>query len=154
MGYDISIQTGDIPSVEELIDLYAAVGWSAYTQKPELLYQALVGSSLVATARADEDLLGLARVVTDGASICYLQDVLVRPELQREGVGRALVEAVLEPYAHIRQKVLLTDDEERQRLFYERLGYQEIRDWGEGRLRAYVRFDRRAEDEPAVGTED
>ncbi len=47
----------------------------------------------------------------DGATICYLHDVLVHPEAQRAGVGRALVRAALEPYAAVRQKVLLTDDE-------------------------------------------
>lgn len=129
------------PGREDLVELYSAVGWSTYAQDPEVLEAAIEGSSLVVTARYGDDLLGLARVVSDGATIVYLQDVLVRPELQREGVGRALVQAVLEPYAHCRQKVLLTDDEPRQRAFYESLGYAEIRDHGDGTLRAFVRFD-------------
>jgi GNAT superfamily N-acetyltransferase len=137
----IQVTTGEVPADGELVELYEAVGWTAYTRDPELLSRAVKGSTLVATARFEGQLLGLARVVSDGASICYLQDVLVRPELQREGVGRQLVEAVLKPYDHVRQKVLLTDDEPQQRAFYERLGYSEIRDVGEGRLRAFVRFD-------------
>ena len=36
--------------------------------------------------------------------------------------------------------VLLTDDEPGQRAFYESLGYRETRDFGEGTLRAFVRF--------------
>jgi GNAT superfamily N-acetyltransferase len=129
------------PDLEELVELYTAVGWSTYTEDPERLVAAVRGSSHVVTARYGDDLLGLARVVSDGASVAYLQDVLVRPELQREGVGRALVQAALEPFGHVRQKVLLTDDEPRQRAFYESLGYAEIRDHGDGRLRAFVRFD-------------
>jgi hypothetical protein len=43
--------------------------------------------------------------------------------------------------AEVRQKVLLTDDEYAQKAFYESLGYREIRDFGEGTLRAFVRFD-------------
>lgn len=131
----------DRPSREELVELYDAVGWSTYTADPEALEAAITGSSHVVTARYGGDLLGLARVVSDGVTIAYLQDVLVRPELQREGVGRALVQAALEPFAHCRQKVLLTDDEPRQAKFYESLGYQEIREYGEGTLRAFVRFD-------------
>lgn len=129
------------PDLEELVGLYTAVGWSTYTEEPQRLEAAVRGSSLVVTARHGEELLGLARVVSDGASVAYLQDVLVRPELQREGVGRALVQAAMEPFGHVRQKVLLTDDEPRQRAFYESLGYAEIRDHGDGRLRAFVRFD-------------
>lgn len=85
--------------------------------------------------------VALARVVSNNATICFLQDVLVHPEVQRAGIGRRLVEAALQPYASIRQKVLLTDDESGQRAFHESLGYNETRDFGPGTLRAFVRFD-------------
>lgn len=85
--------------------------------------------------------MGLARVISDGASICYLQDVLVHPDEQRSGTGRQLVLAALQPYADVRQKVLLTDDEPGQRAFYESLGYAEVREHADGSLRAFVRFD-------------
>ncbi|GAA5157388.1 N-acetyltransferase [Ornithinimicrobium tianjinense] len=134
------------PGREELVELYTAVGWSAYTDDPDTLEEAVRNSTRVVTARYGDQLLGLARVISDGASIAYLQDVLVRPELQREGVGRSLVLAALEPFAHVRQKVLLTDDEPRQRAFYESLGYTEIRDHGDGTLRAFVRIDGAAPD--------
>lgn len=38
-------------------------------------------------------------------------------------------------------EVLLTDDEKARRACYEALGYKEIRDFGEGTLRAFARFD-------------
>lgn len=131
----------DRPGPSELLDLYDSVGWSAYTRDPESLTAAIQGSSYVVTARQDGVLLGLARVVSDGASICYLQDVLVRPTARRTGIGRRLVLAALQPYATVRQKVLLTDDEPGQRAFYESLGYAETRDLGTASLRAFVRFD-------------
>lgn len=139
-AHEIVVTADDRPSREELVELYDAVGWTTYTTDPAVLEAAIAGSTHVVTARYGEDLLGLARVVSDGASIAYLQDVLVRPELQREGVGKALVDAALEPFAHVRQQVLLTDDEPRQRAFYEALGWSEIRDFGTGSLRAFVRF--------------
>lgn len=126
---------------DELVALYGSVGWSAYVREPDLLEAATAGSSYAVGARRGGRLVGLARVISDGATICYLQDVLVHPSEQRAGLGRALVEAVLAPYAGVRQKVLLTDDEPGQRAFYESLGYAEIRDYGEGTLRAFVRFD-------------
>jgi len=52
-----------------------------------------------------------------------------------------LVRAVLDRYPGVRQKVLLTDDEPGQRAFYESLGFTEIREYGPGSLRAFVRFD-------------
>ncbi|MFK5583741.1 MULTISPECIES: GNAT family N-acetyltransferase [unclassified Serinicoccus] len=139
-GHEIEISAEERPSGQELVELYDAVGWSAYTTDPQTLEAAVRGSTQVVTARYQGELLGLARVVSDGASIAYLQDVLVRPELQREGVGRALVDAALAPFSRCRQQVLLTDDEPGQRKFYESLGWSEIRDHGDGRLRAFVRF--------------
>jgi GNAT superfamily N-acetyltransferase len=137
----VTIASDDRPGIAELLVLYDAVGWTAYTEDAAGLEAAIRGSSYVVTARADGGLVGLARAVSDDASICYLQDVLVTPPWHRRGVGSRLVEQVLGRYAHVRQKVLLTDDEPGQRAFYTALGYTETRDVGDGRLRAFVRID-------------
>ncbi|WP_447008256.1 GNAT family N-acetyltransferase [Saccharothrix isguenensis] len=134
-------QAGEI-GLDELLPLYEAVGWSAYTATPAVLHAAVAGSSYVVTARRDGRLIGLARALSDDATVCYLQDVLVHPDEQGKGVGRALVRAVSERYRAVRQKVLLTDDDPGQRAFYESLGYTEIHDFGPPALRGFVRFDR------------
>jgi GNAT superfamily N-acetyltransferase len=138
---DISIEGSPVLDIDEVVELYRSVGWSAYAEDAVRLSAALHGSSRVVMARLGDRLVGLARVVSDGASICYLQDVLVHPASRRAGVGRALVLAALEPYASVRQKVLLTDDDPGQRAFYESLGFCETRDFRSGTLRAFVRFD-------------
>ena len=131
------IETATVLAADELVELYADVGWSVYTADPHRLLAAVAGSSHVVTAREDGRLVGLARVISDGVSLCYLQDVLVRKDFQRRGVGRSLVLAALAPYEGVRQKVLLTDDEPAQRAFYEALGYREV----SAPLRAFVRHD-------------
>ena len=135
----LELVTGDRPDGAELAVLYAAVGWTAYTDDLDALVRAVHGSTHVVSARRDGRLVGLARVVSDGASIAYLQDVLVDPAEQRSGLGRRLVREVLAPFGAVRQKVLLTADEPAQRAFYESLGFAEIRDVGA--LRCFVRFD-------------
>lgn len=137
---DEPVIAAEVP-LDELLPLYEAVGWTAYTADPDLLRKAVAGSSCVVTTRLAGRLVGLARAISDDATICYLQDVLVHPDAQRRDIGRALVGAVIERYAAVRQKVLLTDDEPAQRAFYEALGYAEIRDFGAGTLRSFVRFD-------------
>ena len=126
---------------DALVRLYRSVGWTAYTADPDRLARAVTGSSLVLVACRGDALLGLARAVSDGETICYLQDVLVVPEEQRRGIGRLLVEAVLQHYAAVRQKVLLTDDTPEQRAFYGSLGYTDVGDFPGGVLRAFVRLD-------------
>lgn len=128
-------------SRDDVLSLYAAVGWTAYTRDPATLFAALEGSTAIFTATDDASLVGLARVISDGATICYLQDLLVHPESQRGGIGSALVTAAFAAFPGVRQKVLLTDDEPGQRAFYEALGFAEASALSTGVLRAFVRFD-------------
>lgn len=122
---EVAVET---PGIDEALALYDAVGWSAYTRDPDSLAAALAGSAHVVTARRGGRLVGLARVISDGATIAYLQDVLVHPDLHRSGVGSALVRAARAPFSHVRQTVLMTDAEPGQRAFYESLGLTEIHD--------------------------
>lgn len=131
-----------IPTDAELVSLYEAVGWSAYTNDGERLARAVRGSHLVLCARNDASgsLVGLVRTVSDGETIVYVQDILVTPDDQREGIGGALLDAVLERYADVRQLVLLTDDGPGQRAFYESRGLTEAHDMAPHPTRAFVRF--------------
>lgn len=134
------VNAKDLP-LSEVLALYGAVEWLAYTKDPNNLQRALEGSSTLVAAHDGTTLVGLARVVSDGASICYLQDILVLPSHHRRGIGRALAERALEQYPHVRQKVLITDDEPQQKAFYEALGYSRTDEFRGGSVRAFVRFD-------------
>lgn len=121
----LTYQTAACPTLDELIDLYHAVGWGAYTKDPARLEAAVSASLAIVTARQNGELIGLARVVGDGQTIVYLQDILIRPTHQRRGIGRELFQRVFAPYSDVRQKVLITDDEVSQRAFYESMGFTE-----------------------------
>lgn len=121
-----------------VVDLYDAVGWSAYTSDPESLLAGIRGSLRVVMAHDRGRLVGLARVVGDGATICYLQDVLVHPEFRRRGLGRRLVTAAFAGFEQVRQHVLVTDEEPGQQAFYESLGFVQLGAGAPGR--AFVRY--------------
>ena len=94
-------------------------------------------------ARDEEGaLLGLARAISDDATIAYVQDILVNPSFQGAGVGRALFGQIQERYRHVRQTVLITDDEPRQRAFYESLGLTEGSDFRPEPVRVFAQFRR------------
>jgi GNAT superfamily N-acetyltransferase len=133
---DIVITT-DRPERAEVQRLYDAVGWTAYTRDPHRLAEAVAGSHLVLCARTGSGtLVGLARTVSDGAVICYLQDILVDPAWHRRGIGRRLLDAALQRYRDVRQFVLLTDDDEAQRALYRSAGLVRSDELG---LHAYLR---------------
>jgi GNAT superfamily N-acetyltransferase len=118
-----------------------AVGWATYARDSDTVHRAMRGLSRVASARRDGHLLGLARVISDGATILHLQDVVVRPAEQRRGLGKRLVKEAFAPFESVRQKVLLTDDEPGQRAIYESLGFAETRPFDDGSLHAFAKFD-------------
>lgn len=115
---------------EEILHLYEQVGWTNYTVNPEMLRKAYENSLKILAAYDGEALIGIIRAVGDGASILYIQDILVLPEYQRMGVGSALMNEMLANYQQVYQKVLLTDDSEKTIQFYKSVGLEMDRESG------------------------
>lgn len=111
---------------EEILALYASVGWSSYTSNPQALRSGFEHSLLILTAREKDALLGLIRVVGDGSTIVLVQDLLVHPAHQRQGIGSALLQTILDRFAHIRQLLLITDQSEQTLAFYQSMGLQTL----------------------------
>lgn len=115
---------------EEILRLYASVGWTAYTHHPEALRKGFENSMLTLAAYEGEDLLGIIRTVGDGHTIVFVQDILVFPEWQRKGVGSALLQEILDRYSHVRQIELATDNTSKTIAFYKSMGFREMSEIG------------------------
>ena len=109
----------------EILGLYTSVGWTNYTDNPEMLRNAYLNSLKLYGAYVDGKLVGIIRVVGDGYSVIFIQDLLVHPEFQRKGVGTLLLKKVLCEYDSVYQKHLITEDTEKTILFYKSLGFLE-----------------------------
>lgn len=108
---------------QEIINLYQSVGWQNYVEKPDMLENAYKNSLKIYGAYVKEKLIGIIRVVGDGYSVVFIQDILILPEFQRKGIGTALLKKILTEYADVYQKHLLTDDTEKTIQFYKSLGF-------------------------------
>ena len=111
---------------DEILRLYSSVGWTAYTKNFSVLEQGFKYSLLVLAAYEKDELLGIIRVVGDGFTIVFIQDILVFPDKQRMGVGTALLKAVLNRYSTVRQIELVTDNTPQTIAFYKSLGFSEF----------------------------
>ncbi|MEG0255144.1 GNAT family N-acetyltransferase [Vagococcus sp.] len=108
---------------EELKKLYTSVGWVSYTKNMSLLEDALINSLSTMTAWNKDELIGLIRVVGDGKTIIYIQDILIHPNFQHLGIGTTLMTSMLNEYANVRQKVLLTENVPSLRKFYQKFNF-------------------------------
>ncbi|RIO96861.1 N-acetyltransferase, partial [Staphylococcus gallinarum] len=115
-----------VPTEKELKELYHSVGWFNYLTDEFTLTTLLNQSSFFITVKDNEQLIGLIRVITDDISIVYIQDLIVLPAYQRHGIGSELLNQVLNSFQHIRQIVLLTDNEQTKRKFYEKSGLFDV----------------------------
>lgn len=96
-------------SSQQVYDLYASVKWSAYTKDLPKLLHAISNSSLVISAWNGGELVGLIRALSDGETVAYIQDILVKPAYQGSGIGNQLMSQMLRNFSGIRQIVLMTD---------------------------------------------
>jgi ribosomal protein S18 acetylase RimI-like enzyme len=115
---------------EALLHLYESVGWSAYTQDNPDLTSLLEGAKHYLTAWDGERLIGLIRVVGDGVYIAYIQDVLVHPDYQRQGIGKYLMQKMLKEIRYAKQIILTTENSPATKAFYQSLGMKEFNETG------------------------
>ena len=116
--------------LDVLLDLYNSVGWTNYTEKPEMLKKAYENSLLILGAYENDKLVGVIRVVGDGFSVVFIQDILVFPEYQRRGIGTRLLREVMERYSSVYQMELMMDNTPKTVSFYQSVGFVKADDMG------------------------
>ena len=122
----ITIKKKEIVKLEAVLNLYQAVGWTNYTHQPEMLEQALSHSLATYLARDGEKIVGLVRLVGDGFSSVFVQDLIVLPSYQRQGIGSNLMKEALADYKDAYQIQLATEQTEKTLGFYRSLGFETL----------------------------
>ena len=120
----ISVRKQDVVKLEDVLHLYQAVGWTNYTNQPQMLEQALSHSLAIYVALDGDTVVGLIRLVGDGFSSVLVQDLIVLPIYQRQGIGSALMKQALGDFKGAYQVQLVTDQTERTLGFYRSMGFE------------------------------
>jgi ribosomal protein S18 acetylase RimI-like enzyme len=82
------------PTLEEYLTVTRAVGWESYTNA-ESVELALKNSIYHVVALYRGQIVGMARIVGDGAMFYYIQDVSVIPEHRGRGIGQRMVACLM-----------------------------------------------------------
>ncbi|AZU60180.1 GNAT family N-acetyltransferase [Neobacillus mesonae] len=89
---------------EELSRLFKASGINRPADDLPRLQKMIDNADLTFTAWDDEKLVGIARAITDFSYCCYLSDLAVDQDFQKNGIGKKLVKLLQE---HIGEEVTL-----------------------------------------------
>ncbi|WP_180159220.1 GNAT family N-acetyltransferase [Acinetobacter sp. YH12047] len=118
---EVMISDHDSVNEFEVLQLYLVNQWSA-VEKPQLLLKALQHSHSLVTARINGRLVGLGNAISDGYLVVYFPHLLVHPEVQRQGIGRLIIQEMLQRYSGFHQKILVADQHATE--FYKALGFE------------------------------
>lgn len=82
---------------EEIADLYRAGGWWKEEYRASNLCHLIHGSFAfaVATETKTGRAVGMGRVIADGVSDGYIQDLVVLPQYRKSGIGAEIVAALV-----------------------------------------------------------
>ncbi|MEJ8844549.1 GNAT family N-acetyltransferase [Lacibacter sp. H375] len=79
------------PNAEQVIELYDSAGLPRPTKDKDRIQKMFDNSNLIVTAWHNEVLVGVSRCITDWVWSCYLADLAVRQDYQKEGIGKQLI---------------------------------------------------------------
>jgi ribosomal protein S18 acetylase RimI-like enzyme len=82
-----------LPTAQEYNWLRNLVGWRTYQE--DVIEKALPNTLYCVCACCGEQLVGMARIIGDGGMVYYIQDVIVIPDYQRQGIGTQMMDAIM-----------------------------------------------------------
>jgi len=113
-------------TAEQFCNLEEAVGFGRPNIRQSEM--AIENSIYSLSVNIEGEVVGMGRLVGDGARIFYIQDVCVKPEFQRKGIGKLIVEKLLDyikdnsiPNSRVTVGLMAAKGKEE---FYQRLGFR------------------------------
>lgn len=123
--------------MDQVKSIYRAEHWNAYLKDDDRLKRAFQQSLYILGAFDGECLIGFIRCVGDGEHILVVQDLIVSPAYQKQGIGSQLFRTIWNRYADVRMFHVVTDiHDEVDNHFYQSFGMKKL---AEGNMVSYFR---------------
>jgi N-acetylglutamate synthase-like GNAT family acetyltransferase len=89
---EIKYKENVIPPVEQIVALYELAALPRPTHDLPRIKKIFDHANLIISAWHEQKLVGIARSITDFAWSCYLADLAVHPDYQKQGIGNRLIQ--------------------------------------------------------------
>jgi len=111
-------------TTEQVVSLFRGSGLRRPIDNPERIQKMPENANLILTAWDGEQLVGIARCLTDFSYCCYLSDLAVRRNYQRMGIGKRLIQQLRQTLRDEGMILLLAAPEAMN--YYPRLGFEKV----------------------------
>jgi len=121
---NIEFKVGIVPQTSEIIEVYDSSGINRPTKDSERITKMYANSNLIITAWLNNELIGISRSITDFCYACYLSDLAVKSEYQKEGIGKRLIELTEKEIGKKTALILLSAQIAME--YYPKIGFDKI----------------------------
>lgn len=105
----------------ELAKLFSASGIIRPVDDLKRIDKMIRKADFIISSYDNNNLVGIARCITDFSYCCYLSDLAVHKNYQRQGIGKALIDKVREEIGDEISLILLSSDMALN--YYEKVGF-------------------------------
>ena len=104
-------------TIHEIKKLYGAAGWTHYLSDIGETARGIANSTMLTARTDDGSLVGIIRGVSDMHTVLFIQDLVVLPEYQHQGIGHELLEQFDDYFKQVARIIVVTDDPAMQAFF-------------------------------------
>ena len=121
---NIEFKVGTVPKTSEIIRVYDSSGIKRPTNDSDRITKMYKNSNLIITAWLHNELIGISRSMTDFCYACYLSDLAVKSEFQKEGIGKQLIKLTEQEIGKETALILLSAPLAME--YYPKIGFDKI----------------------------
>lgn len=86
--------TGRKPTVEEYIQLRNSIGWKILQY--DKIEKGLDNSIYCVCVEDQGNIIGFGRIIGDGGTVFYIQDIMIAPSYQRQQIGTLIMRKLMD----------------------------------------------------------
>jgi aralkylamine N-acetyltransferase len=127
----VTLQVPTKNQILQIAGLYRAQEWWQVgdDESPQIIPKLISGSHCFVAALEGEDIVGMGRAISDGVSDAYIQDLTVRGDRRNQGIGRRILQTLLERLHADGLHWIGLIAEPGSRNLYLRAGFREMSTW-------------------------
>ena len=114
---------------DEILNLYKADGWWKESYDESKIRDLIKGSYAFAVVieKKTNKTVGMGRILSDGISDAYLQDLIILSEYRKKGLGKYLVDELVKYCYSKNIKWIALISEPNQDGFYSNIGFKQMK---------------------------